>query len=128
MRLAQGPLESLQGASLVASLTRIQRGDLSALTSGNPALAAGLATPGTTNVLRELRGTSLASGLGHIDSVTLDIVALLFDQIFAYDEIPPLMKGLIGQLQIPMLKVAILDNELLLQEDPLGPQAARLPG
>ena len=80
------------------------------MTSGDLALAASLATPGMTNVLRELRGTSLASGLGHIDSVTLDIVALLFDQIFAYEEIPPLMKRLIGQLQIPMLKVAILDK------------------
>jgi hypothetical protein len=113
MSVAQGPLESPQGTSLVASLTRIQRGGLSALTRGNVALAANLATPGTTNVLRELRGTSLASGLDHMDSVTLDILALLFDQIFAYEEIPPLMKGLIGQLQIPMLKVAILDKSLL---------------
>jgi hypothetical protein len=35
---------------------------------------------------------------------------LLFDQIFAYQNIPPLMRRVIGQLQIPMLKVAILDK------------------
>ncbi len=65
------------------SLTRIQRGDLSALTSGNPCARSKPGHTWTTNVLRELRGTSLASSLGHIDSATLDIVALLFDQIFA---------------------------------------------
>jgi hypothetical protein len=113
MQVTQGPLGSPQGESLVASLTRIQRGDTGALTSGNLALAASLTTPPTTNVVRELRGTSLASGLGHIDSAMLDIVALLFDQILGCEEIPPLMKGLIGQLQIPILKVAILDKSFL---------------
>ncbi len=116
MRSTQEPLGSPQEASLVASLTRIQRGDPGALASGNLALAANLTTPGTTNVVRALRSTSLASGLGHMDSVTLDIVALLFDQIFAYEKIPPSMKGLIGQLQIPLLKVAILDKSFFCKE------------
>jgi hypothetical protein len=99
--------------SLIVSLTRIQRADLGALASGNLALAASLTTPGTTNVVRELRRTSLASALGYVDSAMLDIVALLFDQVFACDRIPPRMKRLIGQLQIPILKVAILDSSFL---------------
>ena len=45
-----------------------------------------------------------------MDSMTLDIVAMLFDQIFGDENIPIAMKGLIGRLQIPMLKVAILDK------------------
>jgi hypothetical protein len=106
-------LGSPQEDSLVASLTRIQRADPGALASGIPGLAASLTISGTTNVVRELRRTSLASALGHIDSAMLDIVALLFDQIFACERIPPRMKGLIGRLQIPILKVAILDNSFL---------------
>jgi len=107
------PLDTPQEGSLVALLTRIQRADPGALASGSPALAASLTTPGTTNVVRELRRTSLASGLGPTDSAMVDIVALLFDQIFGCEKIPPRMKWLIGQLQIPILKVAILDSSFL---------------
>ena len=105
--------DSPQEDSLVASLTRIQRADPSALASGNLAFAANLTAPETTNIVRELRRTSLASSFGYIDSAMLDIVALLFDQIFSCDRIPPRIKRMIGQLQIPILKVAILDNSFL---------------
>jgi hypothetical protein len=102
---------ALEGAELLGSLTRIQHGDLSAIAAGNLPLAANLIQPGTTNVLRELKGTAFGSGLGQLDSMTLDIVSMLFDQIFDDRKIPSAMKGLIGRLQIPMLKVAILDKE-----------------
>ncbi len=105
-----GPIRILQGAELLGSLTRIQHGDVSVVAGGNLPLAATLVEPGTTNVLRELKGTSLASGMAQMDSMTLDIVAMLFDQIFGDENIPVTMKGLIGRLQIPMLKVAILDK------------------
>jgi hypothetical protein len=110
---APRPPDSPQEDSLIASLTRIQRGDLAAVTRGNLALATRLRTPQATNVVRELRGTSLASSLGHVDSAMLDIVALLFDQIFASEELPTRMKRVIGRLQIPILKVALLDNTFL---------------
>lgn len=106
-------LGSAQEESLVASLTRIQHADVGALASGNLALAANLTMPGTINVVRELRRTSLVSSLGCVDTAMLDIVALLFDRVFACERIPPRMKRLIGQLQIPILKVAILDNSFL---------------
>ena len=105
-----GPIRILQGAELLGSLTRIQHGDVSVVAGGNLPLAATLVEPGTTNVLRELKGTSLGSGMAQMDSMTLDIVAMLFDQIFGDERIPSAMKGLIGRLQIPMLKVAILDK------------------
>jgi len=109
----QAPPASPQGESLIASLTRIQRDDSTAPTSGNLAFTASLTTLRTANLVRELRGTSLGSSLGHVDSAMLEIVAVLFDQIFACEEIPPGMKRLIGRLQIPILKVAILDNSFL---------------
>ena len=105
-----GPVRMLQGAELLSSLTRIQHGDVSVVAGGDLPLAATLVQPGTTNVLRELKSTSLASGMEQMDSMTLDIVAMLFDQIFGDENIPIAMKGLIGRLQIPMLKVAILDK------------------
>jgi len=100
----------LQGAALLGSLTRIQHGDVSGVAAGNVPLAATLVDPGTVNVLRELKATSLGSGLGQVDAMTLDIVAMLFDHIFDDRKIPGAMKGLIGRLQIPILKVAIVDK------------------
>ena len=66
--------------------------------------------PGTINVLRELKATSLGSGLGQVDAMTLDIVAMLFDHIFDDRKIPGAMKGLIGRLQIPFSKWRSLDK------------------
>jgi hypothetical protein len=106
----QAGVPVLQGADLLGSLTRIQHGDVSAVSAGNLPLAATLADPGTINVLRELKTTSLVGGLAQMDSLTLDIVAMLFDQIFDDRKIPTAMKALIGRLQIPVLKVAILDK------------------
>jgi len=100
----------LQGAALLGSLTRIQHGDVSGVAAGNVPLAATLVDPGTINVLRELKATSLGTGLGQVDAMTLDIVAMLFDHIFDDRKIPGAMKGLIGRLQIPILKVAIVDK------------------
>src|SRR5262249_62321989 len=59
---------------------------------------------------RELKGTSVGSGMGQVEVATLDIMTMLFDQIFDDRKIPNSMRWLIGRLQIPMLKVAILDK------------------
>jgi hypothetical protein len=123
----------LQGAQLQSSLTRIQLGDLSGVAGGN--FSAPAADPGMTNVLRELRGTSVAAGMGSLDLMTLDIVAMLFDQLFDDPKVPNGVKGLIGRLQVPMLKVAIADKTFFSTKahparrllDTLGEVALRLP-
>lgn len=110
-----------QGASLIGSLTRLQQGDVGALPDAPPDFGAWLGgqapsmltgelPPPTPNVLRALKSTSLGQQMGQMDTVTLDIVAMLFDQIFGDARIAPAMKALIGRLQIPMLKVAVLDK------------------
>jgi len=101
---------ALNPAELMQSLTRIQHGDVSGIGGGSVPLAATLVAPGVTNVLRELKATNLGSGMGQTEGMTLDIVIMLFDQIFDDRKIPSAMKGLIGRLQIPTLKVAILDK------------------
>ncbi|HEU5283310.1 MAG TPA: DUF1631 family protein, partial [Burkholderiales bacterium] len=108
--LAPGTTVVLQGPELLSSLTRIQHGDVSMIAGGNLPLASTLVQPGTTNVLRELKETNLGGGLAQMDAMTLDIVSLLFDEIFDDARVAVVMKGLIGRLQIPMLKVALLDK------------------
>ena len=126
---------ALQGADLLQSLTRIQHGDIGAVTGGSLRHAPAAGEPDTTNVLRELKGTSLGADMNRMDAMTLDIVALLFDQLFDDPKIPIGVKGFIGRLQIPMLKVAIADKTFFsrkthparLMLDTLGELSSRLP-
>src|SRR5262245_31684986 len=75
-QLTPAPVATAAGESLIAALTRIQRGDPSAPTSETLAIVTtNLNTLRTANVVRELRGTSIGSSLGHVDSAMLDIVA-----------------------------------------------------
>jgi len=107
--------------NLIGSLTKLQQGDVGAFPDVPPDVGAWLASrqsslpvddfvPPTPNVLRALKSTSLGQQMGQMDTVTLDIVSMLFDQIFGDGRIPSAMKALIGRLQIPMLKVAVLDK------------------
>jgi len=132
----------LQGAELLGSLTKMQKGDASAIPAGMAADAAAAmqaamaaATSGTTNVLRDLKTSSFGQGLVQMDATTLDIVSMLFDQLFDDPKIPAGLKGLIGRLQIPMLKVAIADKTFFARKthparrmlDTFGDIAVRLP-
>jgi hypothetical protein len=42
--------------------------------------------------------------------MTIDLVSMLFDYVFEDDAIPAAVKALLGRLQIPLLKVALLDK------------------
>lgn len=50
--------------------------------------------------------------LGRPEAVTLDTMALIFEVIFDSEELPDAVKAAIGRLQIPLLKLAILDPSL----------------
>ena len=129
------PVVVLQGAELMNLLTRVQHGELKGVADGGPPLLASAGEPGTANVLRELKATSLGTGMNQLDSMTLDIVAMLFDQLFDDPKIPIAVKGLIGRMQIPMLKVAIADKAFFSKKnhparrllDTLGEISSRLP-
>ncbi|MEX0960750.1 MAG: DUF1631 family protein [Burkholderiales bacterium] len=129
-----GAPQILQGPELMRSLTRVQLGDVSDMGGNTVQLAVIINEPGTHNVLRELKGTSLGGGMSEMDAMTLDIVALLFDELFDDPGIPIGVKGLIGRLQIPILKVAIADKAFFatkhhparLMLDTLGEIAARM--
>ncbi len=64
----------------------------------------------SSNVLRDFRASSTGQTLNHLDAITVDIVATLFDFIFDDPAVPDPIKALVARLQIPVLKVAMLDK------------------
>jgi len=108
----EGEIES---AEVVQRLTRIQQGDLDGLTGAQ--LDPGVLANGQVNVLRAIKHTGAAGNMGHMDAMTLDIVALMFDYILDDPRLPDGMKALIGRLQIPVLKVAMLDKSFFSQKN-----------
>jgi Protein of unknown function (DUF1631) len=62
------------------------------------------------NVVRRIKAAPQSSTLGTVDAMTIDIIAMLFDNIFEDSHIPSSAKALLGRLQIPTLKVALLDK------------------
>ncbi|MGH8664278.1 MAG: DUF1631 family protein, partial [Burkholderiales bacterium] len=138
----------VQGAELLNALTRIQLGnsadigagiDADADAAANPEGApAGAVTAGAVslnNVLHQLKTSTLGAGMNPLDRMTLDIIAMLFDELFDDPKVPSTIKGLIGRLQIPMLKVAISDKSFFSTKshparrllDAVGEVALRLP-
>ena len=61
------------------------------------------------NQIRLVRESEPAQQVGGLASVTIDIVAMLFDFVFDDSHIPLAIKALISRLQIPVLKVAMLN-------------------
>jgi len=51
-----------------------------------------------------------AKRLNQIDQDVIDVIGMLFDFILDDGNVPDSMKALLGRLQIPMLKVAVLDR------------------
>lgn len=61
------------------------------------------------NQVRLVRDSENAQQVGGLEAVTIDIVAMLFDFIFDDAHIPVAIKALISRLQIPVLKVVMLN-------------------
>jgi hypothetical protein len=109
----QWPVMPPTEASLaaMASLTKLQQGRIEALGNAVRGFDASALASGRANVLHEIKSTEIAAGFGQMDAMTIDIVAMLFDYVFDDKRIPDAIKALIGRLQIPILKVAILDKK-----------------
>jgi hypothetical protein len=88
--------------SFLAELTRMHR-------EQGPGAAPGGAQ--LLNVVKGIRAAPQSASLGPVDAMTIDIVAMLFDYIFEDRHIPASVKALLGRLQIPTLKVALLDKD-----------------
>lgn len=95
----------------ISSLTHLQHGVAGASAGTIAGFDSGLLQSGSVNILRDIRSAGLVSVDNHVDAFTIDIVAMLFDYIFDDRTIPDKLKALIGRLQIPVLKVAMLDKQ-----------------
>jgi Protein of unknown function (DUF1631) len=102
----QEPIMGAPAPHMLQALTCLQRGDL----SGLPDLDSEQAAAGNINVLHALRASPVVTQASQLDTMTIDIVAMLFDYFFDDVHIHDSLKALIGRLQIPVLKVAMLDK------------------
>lgn len=102
--------------SVVNALTRLQQGRIEGMWGAGGGLDAAMLADGQVNVLREIKSSAVAGGMAQVDAMTLDIVAMLFDYILDDRRIPDALKALIGRLQIPVLKVAMLDKSFFSQK------------
>lgn len=110
MRAGTGPAFAMaHNPILVSQLTQLQHGDAAVLGASGAIDAAAVAS-GNANLLHALKNTALATSLGSADAMTIDIVAMLFDFIFDDRRLPDPIKALLGRLQIPVLKAAMLDQ------------------
>ncbi|GBL45508.1 thymidine phosphorylase [Sulfuriferula multivorans] len=99
-------------ANLINSLTQLQHGVVGSVpVSTVSGFDTGLLQSGSVNILRDIRTAGLVNMNSQVDAFTIDIVAMLFDYIFDDRTIPDKLKALIGRLQIPVLKVAMLDKQ-----------------
>ena len=95
---------------VLGNLTALQHGTAPTGDGGMPVIDPALIGAGNTNVLRELKAANVTEGMGQVDVVMFDVVSMMFDFILDDENVPDPMKALIGRLQIPLLKVALIDK------------------
>jgi hypothetical protein len=92
------------------NLTFMQKGQWDALGIDTSSIDAAALANGTANILWSIKNSPLPREDENGDEMIIEIVALLFDYIFENPKVPDKAKALIGRLQIPILKAAMLDN------------------
>ena len=90
-------------------LTRLQAGQ-SDFDVGGAQIAFSGIPQGLHNVLRDLQESPLGAKANQLESMTIEMVAMLFDFIFDTKDLPDGIKALLARLQIPVLKAAMLDG------------------
>jgi hypothetical protein len=72
---------------------------------------------GTDNVLRKLRDREEIRRAPEPDRATVDVLAEVFDYVFADQAIPLQMKVILGRMQIPVLKAAMIDRDFFMSQE-----------
>lgn len=93
-------------------------GNLQAGADASPSLA-GLQgqDPANHNILRQMLDRDEVRRAPELDRGTVDALAEVFDFVFADPAIPVQMKFVIGRLQIPVLRAAMIDRDFFLSAD-----------
>jgi hypothetical protein len=107
------PLMALGTSSpLFATLAQWQKIDLrAAIARLDPATEAGAATGVVPlNLIPHIRVAVAPQISNPADAISVDVIGLLFDYIFRDPTIPESTRELFGQLQVPIVKAALLDR------------------
>ena len=91
------------------ALGRLQHGETGFDFGGVPVHVGGLQQD-MHNVLRDLQESPIGERANQLEAMTIELVAMLFDFIFETRDLPDSIKALVGRLQIPVLKAAMLDG------------------
>ena len=114
--LAPTPSGYVPGAPIMATamlgegLARLQAGETDFDLGGGTFVQFSGIPEGRHNVLRDLQDSSLGKRVNQLESMTIELVAMLFDFIFETKDLPDGIKALLARLQIPVLKAAMLDG------------------
>lgn len=109
-RTLRGAVQTERVRRVLGDLTLLQRGHQELIGTDDECLEVAAPAGSTANVLRQVKTARIARGIGHVDDMMIDIVAMMFDYILDDNNLADSIKALIGRLQIPVLKVAILDK------------------
>ena len=90
-------------------LARLQHGETGFDLAGSVIQFSGV-PEGKHNVLRDLQQSAIGQRASQLESMTIELVAMLFDFIFETKDLPDGIKALLARLQIPVLKAAMLDG------------------
>ena len=112
---ADSPQATQGGRSTVSDTVTIDRAFFNYLTNLQRSKVAEESSASPVH-LRELSHNPVAGELTHIDQNTIELLARIFDYVFNDPSIPSEIKNLIGQLQIPTLKVALMDKDFFFKE------------
>ncbi len=96
--------------ALGEGLARLQAGETSFDLGGGATVHFSGIPQGTHNVLRDLAESPLGKKANQLESMTIELVAMLFDFVFETRDLPDGIKALLARLQIPVLKAAMLDG------------------
>lgn len=108
---------SMPGMTMMEALHRLQGGALSLPGGVTIDLRPVQTSGGFSNVVRELQQSPVMLSASQLETVMIDAVAMLFDYLFEDRAIPDRIKSLIAQLQVPVLKAAIIDRSFFTNRD-----------
>src|SRR4029077_14890880 len=91
-------------------LTRLQAGQSNFDIGGCAVVQFSAVSDGLHTVLCDMQESPLGKKANQLESMTIEMVAMLFDFIFETRDLPDGIKALLARLQIPVLKAAMLDG------------------
>ena len=71
----------------------------------------------SASILSNIKMQAPQGALSQVDETTIDLLTKIFDVVFRDQNIPTEIKSLIGFLQVPLLKAALIDKDFFFKEE-----------